>query len=289
MTQANLARRRFRAILAGEACVHPASVFDPMSARMAEDIGFEAGMFAGSVASLTVLGAPDGILLTLSEFASQARRICRGCALPLLCDADHGYGNALNVMRTVEELENAGVAALSIEDTQLPIRYGSPEKAELVSIEEGVGKIRAAVEAREDRDLVIVGRTSAASITSAQDAAQRLKAYQDAGADALFAVGVRTRVDLAQIAEHTDLPLILGGHGAELKDTEFLGKHRVRLALQGHHPIAAAVHAIHETYKALRSGVNPADLEHIASAELMGKVKRDSQYKRRLKTYMTDL
>ena len=138
MTIANKARRDFRAILEGNQCVHPASVFDAMSARMAEDIGFEVGMFAGSVASLTVLGAPDAILLTLSEFASQARRICRGSGLPLMCDADHGYGNALNVMRTIEELENAGVAGLSIEDTALPAQFDSPEKHGLISIEEGV-------------------------------------------------------------------------------------------------------------------------------------------------------
>src|SRR6185369_8808629 len=98
-------RERFRAILANGRCVHPGSVFDPISARIAEDLGFEIGMFAGSTASLTVLGAPDLIVLTLSEFAEQAYRICRAGDLALLVDADHGYGNALNVQRTVQELE----------------------------------------------------------------------------------------------------------------------------------------------------------------------------------------
>ncbi len=107
-------RKGFREILAGGACVYPGSVFDPISARIAEDLGFELGMFAGSVASMTVLGAPDLIVLTLTEFAAQANRICRAGELPLLVDADHGYGNALNVQRTVEELEIAGVAGLSI-------------------------------------------------------------------------------------------------------------------------------------------------------------------------------
>src|SRR6516225_2635731 len=118
-------RRRFRAILKGDLCYHPASVFDPLSARIAQDLGFEVGMFAGSTASLTVLGAPDLIVLTLSEFAEQAYRINRAGGLPLLVDADHGYGNALNATRTVEELETAGVAALSIEDTELPTPFGS--------------------------------------------------------------------------------------------------------------------------------------------------------------------
>ena len=101
-------RERFRALLDGVRCIHPASVHDPVSVRIAEELGFEMGMFAGSVASLTVLGAPDLILLTLSEFADQAHRINRAGNLPLLVDADHGYGNALNVMRTVQELETAG-------------------------------------------------------------------------------------------------------------------------------------------------------------------------------------
>ena len=105
-------RLRFRAVLSGARCVHPASVFDPISARIAEDLGFETGMLAGSVASMTVLGAPDLIVLTLSELADQAHRICRAGELPLLVDADHGYGNALSVMRTVEALEGAGIAGL---------------------------------------------------------------------------------------------------------------------------------------------------------------------------------
>src|SRR5262245_14664983 len=148
-------RKRFRAVLSGERCLHPGSVFDPISARIAEDLGFEIGMFAGSTASLTVLGAPDLIVLTLSEFAGQAYRINRASGLPLLVDADHGYGNALNVKRTVEELETAGVAGLSIEDTVLPTPYGATE-IKLLPIEEGVGKMRAALAGRQDQ----IGRAS---------------------------------------------------------------------------------------------------------------------------------
>src|SRR5260221_13922360 len=98
-------RRRFRALLDGKSCVHPGSVYDPISARIAEDLGFEVGMFAGSVASMTVLGAPDLIVLTLTEFAGQAYRINRAGNLSLLVDADHGYGNAPTAKRTVEGLE----------------------------------------------------------------------------------------------------------------------------------------------------------------------------------------
>src|SRR5271170_6687932 len=147
-------RDRLRAIIAGPRCIYPGSVFDAISARIAEDLGFETGMFAGSIASFTVLGAPDLVVLTLTEFAEQIHRITRAGALPLLVDADHGYGNALSVMRTVQELEAAGVAALTIEDTLLPRAYGDG-KVTLISLDEGLGKLRAALAARTDPSLVI--------------------------------------------------------------------------------------------------------------------------------------
>jgi carboxyvinyl-carboxyphosphonate phosphorylmutase len=279
-------RERFRAILAGAKCVHPGSVFDPISARIAEELGFEVGMFAGSIASFTVLGAPDLIMLTLTEFADQAHRICRAGNLPLLCDADHGYGNALNVMRTVEELETAGIAALSIEDTALPQPFGSKGKAQLLSIEEGVGKMRAAVAARQDSGLVIAGRTSAASITSVADAIARAKAYEAAGVDAIFLVGVKTRADLDAIAGGIGLPLILGGVGKELLDLAYLSERNVRVCLQGHQPFMAAVQAVHDTLKALRDGTPPDRLERVADDEMMKRLTRNGDYARWSKDWL---
>jgi oxaloacetate decarboxylase len=273
-------RERFRTVLSGGKCVHPGSVFDPISARIAEDLGFEVGMFAGSIASLTVLGAPDIIVLTLSEFAEQAHRICRAGNLPLLCDADHGYGNALNVMRTIEELETAGVAALSIEDTALPQPFGSRGRAQLLSIEEGVGKMRAAIEARRDSALVIAGRTSAASITDIADTIARARAYQATGVDAIFLVGVKTRADLDAIAAEIELPLILGGAGKELLDLTYLAQRGVRVCLQGHQPFMAAVRAVYDTLHALRSGTPPAQLAGIADDNLMKRVMRNEDYAR---------
>ena len=117
-------RRDFRGLLSGTRCYHTASVFDPMSARIAADLGFEVGILGGSVASLQVLAAPDFALISLSEFVEQATRIGRVAQLPVIADADHGYGNALNVMRCVVELERAGVAALTLEDTLLPAQFG---------------------------------------------------------------------------------------------------------------------------------------------------------------------
>src|SRR5271168_2717708 len=154
-------RDRLRKILSGTQCVRPGSVYDAISVRIAEDLGFEVGMFGGSVASLAVLGDSDIALITLSELAEQMRRMSRASALPVLVDADHGYGNALNVRRTIEELETAGAAGLTIEDTLLPQAFGQT-KTQLISIEEGIGKMKAAVDARGDPALVIMARTGAA-------------------------------------------------------------------------------------------------------------------------------
>ena len=278
-------RRRFRALLAGDRCYHPGSVFDPISARIAEDLGFEIGMFAGSVASLTVLGAPDLIVLTLSEFAGQAYRINRAGNLPLMVDADHGYGNALNVKRTVEELETAGVCGMSIEDTELPTPYCTT-KPRLIAIAEGVGKMKAALAGRQDPDLCIAGRTSAVAITGLDDAIARGQAYEAAGVDALFFVGIKTRAELDAISAATRLPLIMGGVTGELTDRDYLASRRVRIALQGHQPFAAGVKAVHDTLKALREGTAPSKLQGVADAELMKRVTRDDDYARWTKDFL---
>jgi len=277
-TKATARRLRVRAILGGTGCVHPGSVHDPISARIAEQLGFEMGILAGSVASLAVLGAPDIIVLTLSEFADQARRIGRAADLPLLVDADHGYGNALNVMRTVQELETAGIAGLTIEDTALPAPYGGG--AQLLPIEEGVGKIAAALAARDDPSLVVAARTSAISISGIEDAVARARAYAALGPDALFFTGVTTLGQIDALAAASGLPIILGGvPAALLSDPAALAARRVRICLQGHQPFMASVRAVHDTLKALRDGVAPADLTGLAPATLMNAVTRDADYR----------
>jgi len=270
-------RAAFRALLAGSQCFHPASVYDPISARIAEDIGFELGMFAGSTGSLTVLGAPDLIVLTLSEFAEQALRINRAGGLPLLVDADHGYGNVLNVKRTVEELETAGVAGLTIEDTVLPAQFGQTQ-TRLIPIAEGVAKMRAALAGRQDPGLVVVGRTSAASVTGVEDAIARCVAYQEAGVDAMFLAGVTRRDQLDAIAEQVSIPLVLGGSTPELMDRAYLAARGVRVALQGHQPIMAAFQAVAVTLQALRDGTPPAELTGLPSQEMMQRLTREREY-----------
>lgn len=278
-------RTRFRAILNGSDCVRPASVFDPLSARIAEHLGFEIGLFAGSTASLTVLGASDLVLLTAGELVQQAQRICRAASIPLLVDGDHGYGNALNVARTIEELANVGAAAATIEDTILPTPFGGAGNKALISLEEGVGKMRAAVAARPDQTFVVIGRTSVGS-TSLDDTVRRLSAYERAGVDALFIVGLKSVAELSAIASATTLPLILANISAELEKADLFA-YRVRINLQGHLPIMAAVQSIYETMKALREGTHPVQIKNTASSAFMKTITRAASYDEATRKYLS--
>jgi carboxyvinyl-carboxyphosphonate phosphorylmutase len=280
-------RQRLRAILTGSHCLSPASVFDPLSARIAESVGYTIGMLAGSVAASTTLAAPDLIVLTLTEFADQVRRIMRASTLSLIVDADHGYGNALNVMRTIQELEHAGVSALSIEDTALPTPFGQPDGTDtLISIDEMVGKLRAAVAARHDPSLIIAGRTAAPKVETMERAVVRAKAYAATGVDALFIVGAEKIEQLAAIHAAVTLPMIVGSTpGASTR--EDLAARGVRILLQGHQPIAAAAKALRDTYAHLYGGGAPADLQpNIASAQEMARLVEMETYTQWQRAYL---
>ena len=273
-------REALRLILTGSTCVRPGSVYDAISIRIAEDLGFEVGMFGGSVASLAVLGDPDIALITLTELAEQMRRMSRAASLPVLVDADHGYGNALNVRRTVQELETAGAAGLTIEDTLLPQAFGQ-SWTQLIPLEEGVGKMKAALDARDDPALVIMARTGAVPISGLDDAIARAMVYEATGVDALFFTGVKTHGELDAISAATKLPIVLGGFPEEMIDLDYLANRRVRIALQGHAPFAAATQAVYETLKALRDGQSSKNLKGLASSELTSRVTGDADVKAR--------
>ncbi|MGW8184367.1 MAG: isocitrate lyase/PEP mutase family protein [Burkholderiales bacterium] len=273
-------RQRLRAVFAGTQCLSPASVFDPLSARVAEAVGYQLGMLAGSVASNTTLAAPDLIVLTLTEFAGQVRRIMRASRLSLIVDADHGYGNALNVMRTVEELEHAGVSGMSIEDTALPTRFGQREGAdELISLDEMVGKLKAAVSARRDPETVILGRTAALKVEGVEGTIKRAKAFVACGVDAIFLVGVESVDQVRAVHEAARLPIMVGSAPASIKREDFAAA-GARVLLQGHQPVAAAVKALRDVYAHLFAGGAPADLkDKIASAKEMDELTSGAAYK----------
>ncbi|MDH4764573.1 MULTISPECIES: isocitrate lyase/PEP mutase family protein [Pseudomonas] len=267
-------RLAFRSLLKSDSCYHTASVFDPMSARIANDLGFEMGILGGSVASLQVLAAPDFALITLSEFVEQATRIGRVARLPIIADADHGYGNALNVMRTITELERAGVAALTIEDTVLPAGYGR-KSTDLVSVEEGIGKIKGALEARIDEALSIFARTNATELSTAE-VISRTKAYEAAGADGICMVGIRDFAHLEEITQHLSVPVMLVTYGnPQLRDNARLAKAGVRVVVNGH---AAYFAAIKATYDCLREqrDITASDL---SASELSTKYSTLQEYR----------
>ena len=280
-------RYQFRQILTGNQCVHPGSVFDAISSRIAEDLEYQVGMFAGSIASAVILGDPDHILITLTEFAEQTRRICRASNLPIKVDADHGYGNALNVKRTVEELENSGVAALTIEDTVLPRQFGKSEP-ELIPLPEGIGKMKAALSGRKDQSLVIAGRTSAFQITGTEDAVERAKAYESIGVDAIFFAGLSTRAQLEAVKNSISVPIMLGSTPKDINDNQYLSSMGVKIALQGHLPFMAAVKATRDTMKALVEGNQPSEVSTTAlDSELINKVTKDQQFKDWFKEFLS--
>lgn len=274
-------RKKAREILSANECISPASVYDPLSARIAEKTGFRLGLLSGSVSSLTTLAAPDLVILTMTEFADQIRRIMRASSLSLLVDADNGYGNALNVMRTVTELEHAGVSILGIEDTVLPARFGHAG-AELISIEEMTGKLRAALAARRDPDLVIAARLAGARIEGLEGTVARARAYAGTGVDALFVVEVDEIAIIRGVSAAVDLPLIVGS-GAMTAMRRELTPLRARILLQGHQPVAAAARALQCAYEHLYRGGEPGALKAaiLSSGELDDLMNADAYAKAR--------
>lgn len=273
-------RTRLRAILAGNACVRPASIYDALTARAAARLGFPLGMLGGSVAALAVLGAPDHALLSLEEFAGLCRRICRAGALPLLVDADHGFGTALHAMRTVEDLEAAGVAGMTLEDTLLPRPYGKPVTT-LTTQGEMVARLEAALSARADPSFVIVARTDARR----QDAASlvaRARAFGGAGADALFITGARDPDLIVRAQQAAQLPLIVPKPQGALAEVD-LAALGVRICLTPHRTLPAATGAAWDSL-AQTPGANGADRPD----DLMADLSEAARYDALIARYLTE-
>jgi carboxyvinyl-carboxyphosphonate phosphorylmutase len=278
-------REKFRAIMGGTRCVCPASVFDPLSARIAQSVGYELGILAGSVCGYTTLGVPDLALQTLTEFADQTRRITRATDLGILVDVDHGYGNALNVMRTVEELEHAGAAAVMLEDTALPARFGGPDKLELVSLQEMTDKCSAALAARQDKSLVIVARTAALVGENCERAVARASAYARTGVDAVFITGLKKLDDFDAIRAELKLPIIVGRAPAIANDA--LAARGVRIVVQGHQPLAVVIKSLREAYTHLYESGDPAELaSRSASTEELDELVNGELYRKLAREYL---
>jgi 2-methylisocitrate lyase-like PEP mutase family enzyme len=198
-----------RQLLRSGSVVRLPGAFDGLSARVAQQAGFRAIAFSGNAVSASILGVPDIGVLGMAEVVEHAGRIARNLDIPLLCDADTGYGGVMNVVRTVREFEAAGIAGIHLEDQVTPKRCGLlPQGIPVVSREEMVVKIRAAVEARESPDFVLIARTDAKSMHGLEDAAARARAYIEAGADAALVMHATTPQELRYVADVVQAPLV---------------------------------------------------------------------------------
>src|ERR671929_771461 len=201
--------QRLRELLAGSDMVLAPGVFDGLGARLVEEAGFPAVYMTGFGTAAALLGRPDVGLLTMSEMVENAARVAAACDLPLIADADTGYGNSLNVIRTVQEYERAGVAAIHIEDQVAPKKCGHMEGKQVIPPAEMEAKIRAAVAARRSDDFVIIARTDARAVEGMARAIDRARRYRDAGADVLFVEAAVSEGEIAAVAERlADVPLL---------------------------------------------------------------------------------
>ena len=201
-------RTRVHAVLEKhQAAVFP-GVYDALSAKIAERAGFELAFISGYAVSATYIGEPDIGLLTQTEIVERARRICRGVEMPIIVDADTGYGNALNVARTVRELIDAGAAGCFLEDQQWPKRCGHMRGKKVVGRGEYLARIRAAVDARRDADFFIVARTDAIADGGLDEAVARAEAARAAGADATFIEAPRSPDELTAVGRRAPKPTV---------------------------------------------------------------------------------
>jgi 2-methylisocitrate lyase-like PEP mutase family enzyme len=217
------ATTRLRECLAGPGLVVAPFVYDGLMARLAESAGFEAVYMTG-FGTAAARGYPDLGLLTLTEMVQNARTIARAVEVPTICDADTGYGNPLNVARTVSEYEHAGAAAIHIEDQVFPKRCGFLEGKEVIPTDDMLAKVRAACAARSDPDFVIIARTDALAPLGWDEAEQRARAYRQAGADLVFVDGIRSLEDLDTYAKRLgDLPCLYNGQLVPTAEVEARG------------------------------------------------------------------
>lgn len=210
-------RKRFRQRLGAPGIVLAAGCYDAFSARIADHVGFEALYMTGAGVSAAVAGAPDVGLLTLTEMVEQARRIADVTAIPLISDADTGYGGVLNIARTVRQFERAGVCAIHLEDQQIPKRCGHLEGKRIVPAADMVAHLEAAVDARTDPDFLIIARTDARAVHGMADALARARRYAEAGADILFVEAPVGTAEVETVARELSglRPLLLNRGGAE--------------------------------------------------------------------------
>jgi len=248
-----------------------AGVFDTLSAKIAQQVGFPMAFVSGYSVAAAAIGEPDMGLLTQTEIADRARRICMSVAIPIIVDADTGYGNPLNVYRTVQELLAAGAAGCFLEDQLWPKKCGHMQGKRIIEREEYVQKIRAAVEARGDRDFFIVARTDALAVVGMDEAVNRILAAREAGADASFIEAPGSIEQLAEIGRTVPKPMVanmIEGGKTPVLPRERLAEMGFQLILYPLAGLFAAAKAIRTVYEQIyRNGTTTGSGSQMTFAE----------------------
>ena len=285
----SVAREKFRQVLAKGTCTLAANIFDPLSARIAHMLEYEVCVLSGSVGKVANLGVPDGVLTNMSDVVDHCHRITRIADVSLMVDAEDGFGNAVNVMRTVRELEAVGVSGIEIEDNFVPRKF-NVQDAGLITKEEQMGKLRAAVAARTDPTTVIVARSAAFGLCPLDEAVDRLSSYSQSGAEAVMLTGVKSREQIEAAHAATSLPITILNPPIEARnDSAFLAANGVCLLMLGNPTFAVAVKAIYDSYKHLQEGgAMEALSDSQASRELLLAVNRTNQFIQFQEEYVRD-
>jgi methylisocitrate lyase len=272
---------QLRRLLSGDDFIIAPGAYDGLTARLIADAGFPVVYATGAGVSNSQLGLADVGLITMTEMLDQARKMVGAVDVPVICDIDTGYGNAVNLHRTVREFVRAGVAAVQIEDQVIPKKCGHFSGKQLIPMDEAVLKIRAAVEARGDSKLVLIARTDAIAVAGFEEAMARARAYHEAGADALFVEAPRSREELALIGK--SLPgvkianIVEGGHTpiVPAKDLHAMG---FRLAIYANLVLRSSVKAIQKSLAHLHSrGDSEGILADMITMEERGRVTRKGE------------
>ena len=275
----SFARERFRTVLSRSDCTLAANIFDPLSARIAHMLEYEICFLSGSVHKVANLAFPDIVLVNMSDLVDVCRRIIRIADVSLMHDEVDGFGNAVNVVRSVKELGAAGVSAIEIEDAIPPTQF-KQEDPGLFSESEQVGKLEAAVAARTDPMTVIVARTTALARFPIDKALDRIKAYSQTGVEAIRLAGLKTREQLEAVHRATPLPLtVLGLPDNMMDDLDYLAANGVSIVMAGNPAFGMAIQAIYDALKHLKEGGSVDDLRsREASVDLLRQVNRSDEF-----------
>lgn len=258
-------------------------VYDALSARIAEQVGFDVVFQSGYSVSAGILGMPDYGFLNAGEAVEQARKIARAVSIPLIVDVDTGYGNPLTVWRLIRDLEAAGAAGVFLEDQIWPKRCGHMSGKQVVSTDEYIPKLKAAIEARRSKEFVIVARTDAIEPLGLDEAIRRGKEYRKVGADAVFIEAPRTASDLRKIGKSVDAPLVanmMEGGKTPLLSAEELRKLGFRLVVFPLSALFATTYAVREAFTTLkRNGITKSFMNRMVTFEQFNKLVDLPKYK----------